>query len=413
MRAGIERAAQEAHRLCSPDRPPVSTGAIALGDRHGLDGVISFDMGGTSLDVCLVQGGVPSDDIACRRSRTIRSGAVGRHRDGWRRRWQHRNGRPSRAGCGSVRRVPVPTRVRPRTAGWAADATLTDAHVVAGILGDEPLAGRLPLDAEEAERAVVRGRGTPRPRADAGGRRDHRGGDRPQRARAASRVGRARVGPARVRAGGLRRRRSTARRTGARRARRRIRGRPAASGPVLRRGAAGREPPDRRCANPAPSTRRRASCRSSSHGIARTRELGSSPNSGTTASPDRASASLRPPIVGTRARGTNSSCRSAPSRGHPSADCARPSTSVTRDVRPRGPGCEAVEMVTLASRRSATWTATRPERGGTRLADAAAGRESRGPTRRFSAGSMSRRVPVYRRDMLRSRNVIEGPAIVS
>jgi N-methylhydantoinase A len=29
------------------------------------------------------------------------------------------------------------------------------------------------------------------------------------------------------------------------------------------------------------------------------------------------------------------------------------------------------------------------------------------------AGSMSRRVPVYRRDMLRSRNVIEGPAIVA
>jgi hypothetical protein len=35
------------------------TGVVALGSRYGLEDLISLDMGGTSLDVCLVQGGMP------------------------------------------------------------------------------------------------------------------------------------------------------------------------------------------------------------------------------------------------------------------------------------------------------------------------------------------------------------------
>ena len=148
------RAAQEAHRLVLSGPTAGVTGAIALAGRHGLDGVISFDMGGTSLDVCLVRGGVPpTTALQTVEDHPVLVPSVDIVTAG--------------AGGGSIATIDRAGRLRvgPESAG--ADpgpaaygkggqlATLTDAHVVAGILGDEPLAGRLLLHAEEAERAVA------------------------------------------------------------------------------------------------------------------------------------------------------------------------------------------------------------------------------------------------------------------
>ncbi len=147
------RAAKESHRLVLSGPTAGVTGAIALAERHGLDRVISFDMGGTSLDVCLVQGGVPpttSTQVVDDHPVLVPSVdivTVG-------------------AGGGSIATVDRAGRLRvgPESAGadpgpaaygrGGEQATLTDAHVVAGILGDDPLAGRLALDRAAGERAV-------------------------------------------------------------------------------------------------------------------------------------------------------------------------------------------------------------------------------------------------------------------
>jgi N-methylhydantoinase A len=148
-----QRAAREAHRLVLSGPTAGVTGAIALAARHELDGVISFDMGGTSLDVCLVQGGVPpTTSIQTVQDHPVLVPSVDIVTVG--------------AGGGSIASVDRADRLRvgPESAGadpgpaaygkGGQAATLTDAHVVTGILGDEPLAGRLPLDPEEAERAI-------------------------------------------------------------------------------------------------------------------------------------------------------------------------------------------------------------------------------------------------------------------
>jgi N-methylhydantoinase A len=148
------RASREAHRLVLSGPTAGVTGTIALADRHGLDRVISFDMGGTSLDVCLVDGGVPpTTSIQVVEDHPILVPSVDIVTAG--------------AGGGSIASVDRAGRLRvgPESAGadpgpaayarGGVDATLTDAHVVCGILGDE-LAGGLMLDADAAERAVTK-----------------------------------------------------------------------------------------------------------------------------------------------------------------------------------------------------------------------------------------------------------------
>jgi N-methylhydantoinase A len=148
-----ERAEREAHRLLLSGPTAGVAGTIALAARHDVDGVISFDMGGTSLDVCLVQGGIPpTTSTQTVLDHPILVPSVDIVTAG--------------AGGGSLAEVDRAGRLRvgPQSAGadpgpaaygrGGTDATLTDAHVVAGILGPTPLAGRLPLDVEEAERAV-------------------------------------------------------------------------------------------------------------------------------------------------------------------------------------------------------------------------------------------------------------------
>ncbi|HVF07974.1 MAG TPA: hydantoinase/oxoprolinase family protein [Actinomycetota bacterium] len=148
------RAAREAHRLVLSGPTAGVTGAIALADRHNLDRIISFDMGGTSLDVCLVSGGVPpTTSTQVVEDHPILVPSVDIVTAG--------------AGGGSIARVDRAGRLRvgPQSAGavpgpaayglGGQEATLTDAHVVAGILGGDPLAGRVELDAPAAERAVA------------------------------------------------------------------------------------------------------------------------------------------------------------------------------------------------------------------------------------------------------------------
>lgn len=150
-----ERADREAHRLLLSGPTAGVAATIALGGQCGLDRLISLDMGGTSLDVCLVRDGVPPvkalEEVD---GHPILAPSVDVVTVG--------------AGGGSVVSVDASGRLRvgPESAGaepgpaaygrGGKEATLTDAHVVVGALGAErPLAGRLALDAEAARRAVA------------------------------------------------------------------------------------------------------------------------------------------------------------------------------------------------------------------------------------------------------------------
>lgn len=149
------RADREAHRLVLSGPAAGVAGAVAVGARYGLRQLISLDMGGTSLDVCLVQDGVPpvtavqavqDNPILCPSVDIVTAGA----------------------GGGSIARVdragrlwigPDSAGAMPGPAAYGAGgdrATVTDAHVVAGTLPPGvPLAGGLTLDVNAARRAVA------------------------------------------------------------------------------------------------------------------------------------------------------------------------------------------------------------------------------------------------------------------
>ena len=149
-----DRADREAHRLLLSGPTAGVTATIALGSRVGVDRLIALDMGGTSLDVCLVAGGVPPVtpsqivDVHPILTPSVDVVTVG-------------------AGGGSIASVDPARRLRvgPSSAGadpgpasygrGGKEATLTDAHVVAGALGGETqLAGRLRLDVDAGRAAV-------------------------------------------------------------------------------------------------------------------------------------------------------------------------------------------------------------------------------------------------------------------
>jgi N-methylhydantoinase A len=129
--------------------------AAACGDAHGWARVISFDMGGTSTDVCRIEDGQP--EIGSERTiagLTCRLPSVAVHTIG--------------AGGGSLAWADSggALRVGPHSAGaWPGpasygrggkQATVTDAHVVVGRLGsDHSLASGLLLDSEAAHRALL------------------------------------------------------------------------------------------------------------------------------------------------------------------------------------------------------------------------------------------------------------------
>ncbi len=148
------RADREAHRLLLSGPTAGVAGTIALGARIGAERQISMDMGGTSLDVCLIDGGLPPvvarDEVD---SHPILAPAVDVVTVG--------------AGGGSIASVDAAGRLRvgPNSAGadpgpaaygrGGTQATITDAHVVMGTLGaDSSLAGRIKLDADASRKAV-------------------------------------------------------------------------------------------------------------------------------------------------------------------------------------------------------------------------------------------------------------------
>ena len=113
---------------------------------NGFPDAVTFDMGGTSTDVCLVLDGAP--EPAPRREVggfTVRlpsldvhtigagGGSIASHR------------RRRRAG-GRAARAPAPTPAPPATAGAATGPTVTDANLVAGRIPPEAAFGGLALD---------------------------------------------------------------------------------------------------------------------------------------------------------------------------------------------------------------------------------------------------------------------------
>ena len=200
--------------------------AMQAGSRAGeFANVVTYDMGGTSSDVALVLGGMPSvsSDLELEYAMPIHVPMVDVHTIG--------------AGGGSIASVDASgmLRVGPESAGatpgpicygrGGTRPTITDANLVLGRLDPDRLLAVEHAVSMDAIRAALRRarRRAARPRRDR-----RRGGDRPRRQRQDGRRDphgepRARPRPARLRAVRVRRRRAAARRgagAGARRSRR-------------------------------------------------------------------------------------------------------------------------------------------------------------------------------------------------
>ena len=132
------------------------TGALWIAEKAGYDNLLTFDMGGTSTDVALVQQGRP---------RVGRETAVGDLNV----RASSVDVRTVGAGGGSIAHVPELTRalrVGPQSAGaepgpaaygrGGAEPTVTDANVVLGYLPPSLLGGEMGLDTAAATAAVAK-----------------------------------------------------------------------------------------------------------------------------------------------------------------------------------------------------------------------------------------------------------------
>jgi N-methylhydantoinase A len=130
--------------------------AAACGSSHGWNRIISFDMGGTSTDVCRIENGQPEvgsglsyDGVVCRLpSVAVHTIGAGGGSIGWR-----DQGGALRAGPRSAGAWPGPAAY-----GRGGDQpTVTDANLLAGRLGAErPLAGHTSLDLVLASSALQR-----------------------------------------------------------------------------------------------------------------------------------------------------------------------------------------------------------------------------------------------------------------
>ena len=129
-------------------------GAIGIARQAGYRNVLTLDMGGTSTDVALIEGGEPRT----RRETTLGDVSI---------RATSLDVRTVGAGGGSIARVPELTRalrVGPQSAGaepgpaaygkGGEEATVTDASVVLGYLPAELLGGEMKLDRAAARGAV-------------------------------------------------------------------------------------------------------------------------------------------------------------------------------------------------------------------------------------------------------------------
>jgi N-methylhydantoinase A len=132
------------------------SGALWVARQSGFDNLLTFDMGGTSTDVALVQGGQPRIG----RETTVGSLNV---------RASSVDVRTVGAGGGSIAHVPQLTRalrVGPQSAGaepgpaaygkGGEEPTVTDANVVLGYLPPSLVGGEMKLDVDAARAAVQR-----------------------------------------------------------------------------------------------------------------------------------------------------------------------------------------------------------------------------------------------------------------
>ena len=188
------------------------TGAVWVAEQCGFSDLITFDMGGTSTDVALVQGLTPRIGRETKvGDLTVRASSV--------------DVRTVGAGGGSIAHVPQLTRalrVGPQSAGadpgpaaygrGGTEPTVTDANVVLGYLPPSLAGGEITLDvgaARTAVETVAEAMGLPSSGGRSGGHRRHR--QREHARRAAAGVGAAGLRPARLRPGRVRRRRAAAR----------------------------------------------------------------------------------------------------------------------------------------------------------------------------------------------------------
>jgi N-methylhydantoinase A len=129
-------------------------GALWIAEQSGYQNLLTFDMGGTSTDVALVQGG----EARIGRETTVGSLNV---------RASSIDVRTVGAGGGSIAHVPELTRalrVGPQSAGaepgpasygkGGEDPTVTDANVVLGYLPPRLIGGEMTLDVDAARAAV-------------------------------------------------------------------------------------------------------------------------------------------------------------------------------------------------------------------------------------------------------------------
>src|SRR5437588_6649022 len=160
MRSGgatmtLEEAVREPiHTLLSGPAAGVR-GAVVVAGAAGLHDLVTFDMGGTSTDVCLVERGEPA--IASEASvggLPFRTPSVAVHTvgaGGGSLLWIDPAG-ALRAGPASAGAVPGPACY----GRGGTEPTVTDAHVLLGHLQpDRMLGGRIPLDAGAARRALA------------------------------------------------------------------------------------------------------------------------------------------------------------------------------------------------------------------------------------------------------------------
>jgi N-methylhydantoinase A len=147
------RAAAAAHRLILSGPAGGVTGLMDLAERTGAHRLISLDMGGTSTDICLVRDErIPIATSQRAADHEVLAPTVDIHTigsGGGSIAWVDSSGR-LRVGPQSAKAVPGPAAY-----GLGGDrATLTDAHVVLGTLGQASLASNLQLD-RAAAHAVV------------------------------------------------------------------------------------------------------------------------------------------------------------------------------------------------------------------------------------------------------------------
>jgi N-methylhydantoinase A len=129
-------------------------GALLLGEAAGEPDLLCFDMGGTSCDVCVIEGGSMAETAQRTvAGRPLALPALDVHTVG--------AGGGSIAWCdggGALRVGPESAGARPGPACYGLGgerATVTDANLVLGrLLADAPLAGGVQLDRGAAERAV-------------------------------------------------------------------------------------------------------------------------------------------------------------------------------------------------------------------------------------------------------------------